>query len=160
MRFETAVGIFCCIATGSSSCGAREAFHFYQTGNAWRSAPSGTKPDEATAVADVVCRNRSATVKIIWYSESGDWAAYDTYSSIVRKYFHRTLKFAQFPVTAIVEKASPFSKAIVRVDGPPSYVAEFEKTTDIPEVHTFNRAKDFPFMLPRCARSAFAKMSG
>jgi hypothetical protein len=157
MKFSiAAVALLLTAFSSSSSCHAREAFHFYQTATGeWK--PAARKPVHPAALADIVCKENGAKVNMIWYSESGDWTAYDKYASVPGQYFVRTMKFAQFPIAATVIKATPSAEAKVSFSGPSAEVSEYQNTTELPEVRTFDRVEAFPFRLPQCARAAFQR---
>lgn len=143
-------------ASFGSACAAKSTFLYKQLPDGrWESNSGKAGGQSDLAEAAVTCDRTSATVKITWYAESGDWTAYDTYSPRKHPYFTRVLRFAQFPVQVKVTKANPSSQAEVDLLGSVEDVNTYRNSVETPIVETFDSFDDFPFLLPKCARRYF-----
>jgi hypothetical protein len=154
-----AIAFGCLVAVATAtSCSAQSKYRFVENeGGTWVPLSSPARTSASTAAAEVSCQGHSALVKITWYSDSGDWTAFDSYASN-GVFFSRTLKFAQFPIKVLIHKKSPSAKAMIRYIGQSQDVSEYRDTTDLPDVHSFSSLRDFPFQLPNCAQNAFKRV--
>src|SRR3546814_12094625 len=82
-----------------SACGAQpranETYSFGQHDRGgWSSIDINDLPKYLNA-SQVTCSGKSSEIDVVWYSESGDWAAFDNYTSAV-PFFQSKIHFAQF----------------------------------------------------------------
>lgn len=98
----------------------------------------------------VVCSLNKSEINFVWNSESGDWAAFDKYSSDT-PFFVRTVRFAQFDETIQVTMNKPRSKPFLKIEG--ENVQQYEFL--LSELAIWTQARSFPYKLPECALKIF-----
>jgi hypothetical protein len=145
---------FICAATifGATACHASESYYYRQTETGeWISLTEYSQTNNAMAEAKVVCNEGGGVfATITWYSESGDWTAYDTYQTHDKPLFTRIIKFAQYPIEVRVTIEGSGSSPKITYVG-----AEGVNKEDLPEVVdivSYGRHTPFPFSLPNCAK--------
>ncbi|WP_022696725.1 hypothetical protein [Euryhalocaulis caribicus] len=100
-------------------------------------------------VSKVKCSAKRAEIDVIWNSQSGDWAAFDQYSS-KGSFFIRMIRFAQFEDTIQIVKEEPESKPAIKVG---EDVKQYQYL--INELKIWADLSDIPFAVPDCATQAF-----
>ena len=100
-------------------------------------------------VSKVNCSAERAEIDVIWNSESGDWAAFDQYSS-KGSFFTRMIRFAQFEDTIQIVKEEPESKPTIKAG---EDVQQYQYL--INELEIWAELSDIPFAVPDCATQAF-----
>jgi len=152
-KFHLHVGTFAILL--SASCANASPVRYWQLPNgSWTDAHTPNQDHIAEAIIEC-SRDRQTNINIVWFSESGDWTATDTYSSYPGRFYERTIRFAQFTEVAVVKRSAPDSDAVLTIID-----SEGRPTVDpgvLPEleVETFSPSTGFPFPLPQCARRAF-----
>lgn len=137
-----------------TACAAETSFAFAQNANGqWTYEKQNS--DQNLAAAIVHCGEKNPRIEITWYSESGDWTAYDKYLPGTDSYFERKIKFAQFPITVTVKKSNFDSPAVTSFETTSGDSGQLQELIELPPVVTFESAKEFPFKLPKCAENAF-----
>lgn len=100
--------------------------------------------------AKIICGSGWAELIVEWNSDSGDWAAVDTYSS-KGAYFSRVIRFAQFDDTITVEKYLKNSSPVMKING--ANANQYDYLLD--DIKIWNRRSDVPFDFPNCADYLF-----
>lgn len=149
--------IFTLVGLGAipSACVAQhsidEIYSFGQeeTSGEWRGVPASDLASYLNA-SKVTCSTKKAEIDVVWNSESGDWAAFDHYSSD-GSFFQRTIRFAQFDQAVEIVKNRPDSEPRMTFGG--DEVAQYDFLLE--ELTIWTNANALPFQLPACALRVF-----
>jgi hypothetical protein len=137
-----------------SACGAQprvnETYSFGQNDRGgWSSIDINDLPKYLNA-SQVTCSGQSSEIDVVWNSESGDWAAFDKYSS-AGSFFRRTIRFAQFDQSIEIVQDYADSKPVMTFGGEDVKQYDFL----LRELSIWKRESDLPFRLPKCAEQIF-----
>lgn len=127
-----------------------QTYGFAETTNGGWKVVSIDKLQDYLVASKVTCGQDDSNIEIVWNSESGDWAAFDKYSS-KGIFFSRVIRFAQFDQTIQIVKERPESRAVMKIGG--DDVKQYEYLLN--ELKIWTRRGDFPYRVPDCAAAIF-----
>jgi hypothetical protein len=129
---------------------ASQSFGFVQTDSGRWEAVSIDKLQDYLVASKVVCEPAHSEIDVVWNAESGDWAAFDKYSS-TGPFFTRIIRFAQFDDTIQIVKERPNSRPTMTIGG--DDVEQYDYL--LKELSIWTRRSEFPYDVPRCAAEIF-----
>ncbi len=131
---------------------ASQSFGFFQDNDGQWMATSIEKIHDYLVSSKVSCEHSLSFIEIVWNSESGDWAAYDKYSSNC-PFFTRVIRFAQFNDTIEITKVRPDSKPEMKLSG--DDVQQYDYL--LKELSIWTQRSEFPYEVPQCAANIFLR---
>lgn len=129
-----------------------QSFGFVQTDSGRWEAASVDKLQDYLVASKVTCKVSYSEIDIVWNSESGDWAAFDKYSS-TGPFFTRIVRFAQFDNTIQIVKERPESRPTMKIGG--DDVKQYDYL--LKELSIWTRRREFPYDVPQCAADIFRR---
>lgn len=127
-------------------------FGFFQNDSGRWMATIIDKLQDYLVSSKVTCEPSRSEIDIVWNAESGDWAAYDKYSSRA-PFFTRIIRFAQFSDTIEITKVRPDSKPEMKIGG--DDVQQYDYL--LKELSIWTKRSEFPYQVPQCAANIFLR---
>lgn len=128
------------------------SFGFFQTDSGQWKAAKLTQLQDHLIASKVTCNSENSEIEIFWNAESGDWAAFDKYSS-TGPFFSRVIKFSQFNANIQIVKERPDSKLNMRIGD--KELKQYDYL--LKELSIWTKRKEFPYEVPQCASAIFGQ---
>lgn len=153
-RVTVPLGILMGVVALTQVCAAQsiasQSYGFAQTDSGRWEAVSLDKLQDYLVASRVICDSARSAIDIVWNAESGDWAAFDQYSS-TGPFFTRVIRFAQFDDTIEIVKERPEAQPTMKIGG--DDVEQYDYLLN--ELSIWARRGDFPYDVPQCAAEIF-----
>lgn len=137
----------------AQACSAEPAIHrtfgFARSETGWKAVDLNDLQNHLES-SRVTCSGPNAEIQVVWNSESGDWAAFDKYSTET-PYFARVIRFAQFNSTITIVKIKQNSQPKMSFSGNDALQYKYL----LKEFKIWNKIGDVPFIVPQCARRLY-----